>query len=298
MQPISSKHLLSAAILTSFLSACGGGGGADGTTPTSSGPTEPPPTIKQSKPNSLALNDTGIELSAPATLQADCTAAITTGTGATTVNIPQDCDQGRDALARAGELTKTGSGQAGFDFTKLGSDGQPLADQAATEWSCTKDNVTGLIWENKAAHDTGMGNVSLHDRGSLFVWQLSGVTSTSATRAATQCFGYNAADPNTYCTTSAFVERVNKAALCGLTNWRLPNVTELVSIFNYNPVAAGTYFARPLSTKMADTANHWTGVINGTNPTQAWTVSAGGGATSSNQAQSSAQALLLVSGGQ
>ena len=38
----------------------------------------------------------------------------------------QDGDFGRDALARAGQLTKIGGGEAGFDFTKISNSGQPF----------------------------------------------------------------------------------------------------------------------------------------------------------------------------
>ena len=66
----------------------------------------------------------------------------------------QDGDHGRDALARAGQLTKIGGGEAGFDYTKISNSGLPLGAGAALgsgagDWGCTRDNVTGLIWEVK-----------------------------------------------------------------------------------------------------------------------------------------------------
>ena len=97
----------------------------------------------------VALNDTG----------------ITTCTG----SLPQDCTQGRDAAAAADTLPKVGNGGAGFDFTKLGSDGTVLAKQnvawsnsgseaAGSKWACVRDNHTGLVWEVK--DDSG----GIHDK--------------------------------------------------------------------------------------------------------------------------------------
>lgn len=80
------------------------------------------------------LNDTGIE-AAP--------------TGVTN----SDASQGRDAQADI--LTKAGDGPKGFDYTKLCSDGEvvdavgacPTNNNASNEWSCVKDNITGLVWD-------------------------------------------------------------------------------------------------------------------------------------------------------
>ena len=92
------------------------------------------------------LNDTGITWGGnyPSGNNAGCTGE-TIG--------EQDCSHGRDALAAAGNLTKVGGGMAGFDFTKLDANGNPLANQnqdyPTQPWHCVKDNQTGLIWEVK-----------------------------------------------------------------------------------------------------------------------------------------------------
>lgn len=53
----------------------------------------------------------------------------------------QDADHGRDA-----EL-----GRPGFSFTKIDSDGNPVAPNAPPgSWRCVRDNVTGLTWEAKS----------------------------------------------------------------------------------------------------------------------------------------------------
>src|SRR5690554_5573376 len=55
----------------------------------------------------------------------------------------QDGSHGRDT-----EYHPDDDGHAGFSFTKLDYDGNPLPANAST-WSCTRDNVTGAVWENK-----------------------------------------------------------------------------------------------------------------------------------------------------
>lgn len=58
----------------------------------------------------------------------------------------QDAGSGRDALFAAGLLAKTGTGVAGFDFTKLDAQGADLESEAL-DWACVRDNHTGLVWQ-------------------------------------------------------------------------------------------------------------------------------------------------------
>jgi hypothetical protein len=65
----------------------------------------------------------------------------------------QDCRYGRDPAAAAG-APKVGAGAKGFDYTKIANDGSALAATVAlgsnpTDWACTQDNITGLMWEVK-----------------------------------------------------------------------------------------------------------------------------------------------------
>jgi chitodextrinase len=133
------------------------------------------------------LNDTGID---------KWRAADSNELTASPAGYPgRDADYGRDALARAGTLVKVGGGSAGFDFTKIGSNGSALSAGSAT-WSCVRDNVTGLIWEVKT-NDGG-----LHDMNNYY----------------------------TFSNMEAYVVAVNSAGLCGASNWRLPSVEELYSL--------------------------------------------------------------------
>ena len=189
------------------------------------------------------INDTGVNWGA------DTLATSNTNCKGMSIS-KQDCSVGRDKLARENKLTKVGSGDAGFDFTKLGSDGKALAIQnksysengseaLGTKWSCVKDNTTGLVWEVK--RDVAIAH-NLHSKEDYFVWHDTN-SSTNGGKAGNmlgdvigQCFGMTQQSQNdalSYCNTEAFVARVNKEKLCGFSNWRLPSKKELVSIIHY-----------------------------------------------------------------
>jgi hypothetical protein len=146
----------------------------------------------------LGFNDSGQNRCVDGSNLVACTSA---NAGNATSYSRQDGRFGRDAAATAGVLTKTGGGNAGFDFTRLCNSGEPAGSgscpaspvqgSGANEWGCTRDNVTGLVW----LLETSVGN-----------W-------TYATE--------------TYPTTA------NTAGRCGYTTgWWLPTLSELVSIID------------------------------------------------------------------
>jgi hypothetical protein len=152
----------------------------------------------------------------------------------------QDAHYGRDALAASGQLAKTGDGDAGFDFTKLDASGNDLPE-TAIEWSCVRDNVTGLIWEVKAPSNGSVGD-SLHDADDRYNWyntdsSTNGGSVGYADNDGAICYGYDNADTATYCNTEAFVNRVNAAGLCGANDWRMPKKEELRSIVHYGRIS-------------------------------------------------------------
>jgi hypothetical protein len=91
------------------------------------------------------LNDTGVTLN-----QCVSGGALVACTNATTGDAApeprQDARFGRDAAAGQSQLTKTGGGAAGFDFTALDASG---AATAPGSHACVHDNVTNLTWEVK-----------------------------------------------------------------------------------------------------------------------------------------------------
>lgn len=110
---------------------------------------EPLPALAVSR-----LNDTG------QTLYSDGFSLTASGT----VGAPgHDAGTGRDALFAASLLTKTGSGAASFDFTKLDNAGLVLAADASA-WDCVRDNHTGLVWEaaNSGNHSSVLANVQTY----------------------------------------------------------------------------------------------------------------------------------------
>ncbi len=141
----------------------------------------------------------------------------------------QDCRYGRDAAAAAGALTKTGAGAKGFDYNKIANNGTTLAagaalGAAATDWACTKDNITGLTWEvkvNDIAH--------LRHRGHTYTWYNSNAATNGGDAGGTGGNSCNATLPGNLCNTEAFVTAVNAAALCSYTDWRMPTKRELLT---------------------------------------------------------------------
>jgi len=101
-------------------------------------------------------------------------------------------------------------------YTKLDANGNPLPDSTSS-WAMVRDNVTGLIWENKT--DDG----SLHDKDISYNWQ-------------------DAQD--------VFIASLNANHFGGFSDWRLPTAKELSSIIFrdvYNPSINTNYFPNTLA---------------------------------------------------
>lgn len=132
-----------------------------------------------------------------------------------------DAEYGRDVTA-----SDASDGFAGFSFTKLANNGDPLPPDAplgtgATDWACTRDNVTGLVWEVKT--DAG----GLRDQDWTYSWYepdatVNGGGAGSASRGQCATKGR--------CDTAKYVADVNKTSLCGFSDWRLPSRPELSSL--------------------------------------------------------------------
>ncbi len=157
----------------------------------------------------------------------------------------QDGYTGRDVTAN-----DDSDGHAGFSFTKISSTGVELP-VSATEWSCVKDNVTGLIWEVKT--DDG----GLHDKDDAYTWYepdsgknggFAGYQKPSDYNSSYSdaiCYGHTAGSAATYCNTKAYVDRVNTTDWCGANDWRMPTKEELRSIVSYDryyPAIDTTWF--------------------------------------------------------
>ncbi|MCP3954329.1 MAG: DUF1566 domain-containing protein [Desulfobacterales bacterium] len=171
------------------------------------------------------LNDTGIDWGGDDTSGNNATCA-------SDISGPQDCHQGRDADPATND---DGDGHAGFSFTKVSSVGVELPLEA-TAWNCIKDNVTGLMWENKTTDD------GLHDKNDRYNWYNTDSTTNGGADGHADgyiCDGYDIGNTETYCNTQAYVARVNLAGWCGYNDWRLPNREELRSIVDYSIPSPG-----------------------------------------------------------
>ena len=172
------------------------------------------------------LNDTGITWGGDYSSgnNSDCSSNI---------SATQDCHQGRDAESTTNDDS---DGHAGFSFTKLDSNGNPLA-ASATEWSCVQDNVTGLIWEVKTDDN------SERDKDNTYRWGgLTAIGRDSSNREGDYYDDWN-----------NLVNTANSGnGLCGFTDWRVPDIEELRSIVDYsrtNPSIDVDYFPNTHSTR-------------------------------------------------
>lgn len=229
----------------------------------------------------IKLNDTGVRFGGnyPGGNNADCSAGETVA--------QQDCAIGRDALALAGTLTKVGGGVAGFDFTKLDSHGQPLANQAAsygaTPWQCVRDNHTGLVWEVKT-DDNG-----LHDKDWEYSWYNSDASTNGGHPGLAQALFRSPLECGgslTNCNTEELVAAVNAAGWCGANDWRLPTLVELRGLVDFNidwasrPSIDTAYFPN-----LPGDLRIWSGVNANYNLNARWGVDFGGGGSFSNPDQ-------------
>jgi hypothetical protein len=170
----------------------------------------------------------------------------------------QDARYGRDAAAIVGELPKIGGGQAGFDFTPLDALGQVTTPgSGATPHPCTRDNVSGRVWEVKTA-DGG-----LRDQKWTYTWydSVHSYGGNPGTASGGIC------ETTGHCDTEQYVADVNASALCGFTDWRMPSSLELQDILHFgrmSPAIDPTYFPNTPS------SSFWSGSPYAYDPAKAW----------------------------
>ena len=232
-----------------------------------------------------ALNDTGITFCADETTNTASCASVASDTGA----YPrQDARYGRDAAAAAGQLSKIGGGEAGFDFTALDAAGNPTTPTAgATPHPCVRDNVTGLVWEVKTA-DGG-----LRDQQWSYTWFDS--VHNYGGNQGTANGGDRACKTSGRCDTEKYVADVNATRLCGFADWRMPSVYELESIVHLgrsNPAIDPAYFPNTLSSRF------WSGSPVARGSFDAWWVRFSDGLATGGTYRTEGFAVRSVRGGQ
>lgn len=209
--------------------------------------------------HAAGLNDTGITDCSNDTV-VDNTSGIQADSG---THPRQDCRYGRDPAATAG-MRKTGAGGKGFDFTKIANNGAALPasavlGSAASDWACTRDNLTGLVWEVKTSS-------GLRSKNHSYTWYSSDSASNGGS-AGTVSAGTCATIGR--CDTEKFVADVNTPGLCGANNWRMPSKEELLSIVDYArtaPAIDPSYFPNTLA------STYWSASAYAYNPNNAWYV--------------------------
>lgn len=222
-----------------------------------------------------AVNDTGLQQCYGTAATAVACSATVGGDGGE--NPRQDARYGRDAATAALQQPKVGAGAAGFDFSKISNAGATLPGtatlgSASGDWGCTRDNVTGLIWEVKTT--SGLRNAAHR-----YAWYSTNAQSNGGNAGAVgsnTCAGtLDAAPYNGQCNTSNYAAAVNAAALCGFSDWRLPTRQELSTLVHaggVTPTIDSAYFP--------NTGNnyHWSSATSAVDAASAWTVDFNDGA--------------------
>jgi hypothetical protein len=124
-----------------------------------------------------------------------------------------------------------------LSYTKLDSSGNVLQDSAAS-WVMIRDNISGLIWENKTADGT------VHDKNKTFTWY-----DPSAIYTGTQG---NETD------TAYFILSLINSRFGGFSDWRIPSREELKSILDYskaNPAINIGFFQNTMTTPYWSSTN-------------------------------------------
>jgi hypothetical protein len=134
-------------------------------------------------------------------------------------------------------------------YTKLDA-GCTALPANATTWSMVRDEVTGLIWEEKHAMGDGVNYADPNDADNIYTWY-DGATGT----------------PGPGTDTIDFINAMNTANYGGFSDWRMPTVKELQTILDYGryyPSINTTYFPNTVessywsSTPLAgDSASAW-----------------------------------------
>ncbi|MBB1330597.1 DUF1566 domain-containing protein [Pseudoalteromonas sp. SR43-7] len=136
----------------------------------------------------------------------------------------QDAELGRDSYAN--RLDKVGKGNLAFDYTKLNEFADEVGDDSP-DFTCIRDNVTGLVWEVKSVASGTVPNTSLRDGQNHYFWDVGNTTFTDTSTANSTC------PDNTSCGVQSYINEVNDLDFCGGTNWRLPTYTELLGLIDY-----------------------------------------------------------------
>jgi hypothetical protein len=232
----------------------------------------------------VALNDTGV------TTFSD--GSYSTGIHYEPASAPmQDASVGRDVTDK-----QPTDGHAGFSFTKLDRNGNPLSP-SATDWSCVRDNVTGLVWEEKQETFTPpmAGESSWRAQSYTYTWFQPDETVNGGfvgdenakhrwdkeNPVGITCAYKEQEDRrhDTRCNTETYINDMNLIGVCGFDDWRLPRVDEMRSIYTYQSdtdasIPDPTFFAH---TEAEVNNAYLSGTPSADNDASAWCVDSASG---------------------
>lgn len=136
-------------------------------------------------------------------------------------------------------------------YTKLDDNCVSLPDDA-DRWSMVRDEVTGLVWETKHALDGAPQYADPNDADNSYTW-----------------YDGTAGAPGDGTDTLDFIDALNAAGYGGFSDWRMPNVGELLSIVDYgrhDPTVNAAYFPATAA------ANYWSSAAYAPSAEYAWPV--------------------------
>ena len=148
-------------------------------------------------------------------------------------------------LGYAVQFVDDGGGNTSTGLSKISSSGA-LLDDVATEWSCVRDNETGLIWEVKTDDD------DTHDKDNEYRW--GGAAETAA------------GEENVYGDWDELINGSNGESFCGYNDWRVPTKDELreIVVTENSPTINTDYFPNTLA------AWFWSSSPNASSVSYAW----------------------------
>ena len=183
-----------------------------------------------------------------------------------------------------------------MSYTKLDSSGNALLD-TATSWVTVRDNVTGLIWENKTGVVGGAPNYSdPHNTNNTYTWYDSN-PATNGGNAGTLGNG------TTTFSTDDFIRSLNSAHYGGYSDWRMPTVKELAFILNYSIPVPGLKINTTYFPNTSVWGLYWSSTTSAFDTSYAWLVNfyygyAGNGAGIGGEDKSVGAYVRAVRGGQ